>query len=286
MSSDQSVNWLLRVGNGVELFNSSIFNIWGINESNCDSKFFLKKAKPGDCLWFVKGNSQGLIIAVAIFERSVKRVNGECMTYEQLGWSNFPGLCETDIYFKNFKKIENLNLKSQIKSPKVVRQYNEKCLVNLPEMYSRIYPEEEEVIRVKKFTFEGVQYLKSVNGNIYDIQTHDLVGTYIDDVFTIYEEESDDTEIEEILNSDIIQQNISVDGVNYLVTTNADVRDETTRRFIDSLVSSEELSDDEDAEEGIFEEKESLRRILTACAKITNEIAQLTSSLNIRLANL
>jgi hypothetical protein len=79
---------------------------------------------------------------------------------------------------------------------------------------------------------------------------------------------------------------ISNKGVNYLVTTNADVQDEITLRFIDSLVSRKELSDDEDAEEGICEEKESLRKILAACAKISDEIAQLTSSLNIRLAKL
>jgi hypothetical protein len=41
--SSQPTNWLFRVGNGVELFNSSIFNTWGIIGSNPDSKFFLKK---------------------------------------------------------------------------------------------------------------------------------------------------------------------------------------------------------------------------------------------------
>jgi len=286
MSSVQSVNWLLRVGDATHLWSSSVFNIWGINSSTSDSKYFLRSVKPGDCLWFVKGNSKGLIVGIAIFERFIKRVDGESMPFEELGWINVPGSWDTDIHFKNFKKIENMNLLSKLNDPRSIIEYTQKCLVNLPEMYSRIYPEEEEVIRVKKFTFEGVQYLKSVNGNIYDIQTHDLVGTYIDDVFTIYEEESDDTEIEEILSSDITEQNISLDGVNYLVTTNADVLDKNTRRFIGSLVSGEESSDDEDVEDGIREEKESLRRILTACAKISDEIAQLTSSLNIRLAKL
>ena len=191
--SSQPTNWLFRVGNSVELFNSSVFNIWGINESTSDSKFFLKKAKPGDCLWFVKGNSQGLIIAVAIFERYVKRVNGECMTYEQLGWTNFPGLCDTDIHFKNFKKIENLNLKSQIKSPKVIRTYNEKCLINLPEMYSRIYPDQyqEDAVTVRRITIDGVKYLTAANGDIYDVKTHEHIGVYIDLVFTKYQTKHD-----------------------------------------------------------------------------------------------
>jgi hypothetical protein len=193
MSSGQPTNWLFRVGNGVELFNSSVFNIWGINGSNSDSKFFLKKAKPGDCLWFVKGDSQGLIIAVAIFERSVKRVNGECMTYEQLGWTNFTGLCETDIHFKNFKKIENLNLKSKIKSPKVIRTYTEKCLINLPEMYSRIYPDQDQqdAVTVKRITIDGVKYLRAANGDIYDVKTQEHIGVYIDLVFTKYQNKHD-----------------------------------------------------------------------------------------------
>jgi hypothetical protein len=285
MSSGQPTNWLFRVGNGVELFNSSVFNIWGINSLNSDSKFFLRKANPGDCLWFVKGNSNGLIVAVAIFERSVKRVCGECMTYEQLGWTNFPGLCETDIHFKNFKKIENLNLKSQIKSPKVVRKYNEKCLVNLPEMYSRFYHQEEEFIRVRRFSIEGFQYLKAANGNIYDIESQEFIGTYIDGVFTRNESDEDNEEDEDV-DPEITEQQVCVNGVNYLVTTNADVKDENTMRFIDSLVSSEESSDEEDTSEELCEEKESLRRILSACTIISNEINQLTSLLNNRLAKL
>jgi|688.fasta_scaffold167091_2 hypothetical protein len=191
--SSQPTNWLFRVGNGVELFNSSIFNTWGIIGSNPDSKFFLKKAKPGDCLWFVKGNSQGLIIAVAIFERSAKRVSGECMTYEQLGWTNFPGLCETDIYFKNFKKIENLKLLTQIKSPMIVREYNPKCFINLSEMYSRIYPDQyqEDAVTVKRITIDGVKYLRAANGDIYDVKTHEHIGVYVDCVFTRYQEKDE-----------------------------------------------------------------------------------------------
>ena len=70
-------------------------------------------------------------------------------------------------------------------------------------------------------------------------------------------------------------------GVNYLVTTNADIKDETTRRFIDSLVSSEESSD-----EDVCEERESLKRILKVCATVSNEITQLNLLLNRRLENM
>ena len=70
-------------------------------------------------------------------------------------------------------------------------------------------------------------------------------------------------------------------GVDYLVTTNADIENETTWKFIDSLVSSEESSDEE-----LCEEKESHQRILTACMIVSNEITQLTSLLNSRLEKL
>ena len=196
MSSVQPTNWIFRVGDASHLWSSSIFNIWGINSSIADSKFFLRKVKPGDCLWFVSGNSKGLLVAVAIFERSVQRVNGECMPFEQLGWVNVPGTWDTDIHFKNFKKIENLNLKTQIKSPMVIREYNPKCFINLPEMYSQIYPQEvqPESIRVKRITIEDIQYFKAPNGDIYDSKTHDFLGTYINDVFTRHEETDDEAE--------------------------------------------------------------------------------------------
>ena len=196
MSSVQPTNWLFRVGDATHLWSSSIFNIWGINSSIADSKFFLRKVKPGDCLWFVKGNSKGLLVAVAIFESTVKRVNGECMPFEQLGWVNAPGTWDTDIHFKKFKKIENLKLLTQIKSPMVVREYHQKCFINLPEMYSQIYPQEvqPESVRVRRITIEGIQYFKAANGDVYDPKTHDFLGTYINDVFTRHEETDDEVE--------------------------------------------------------------------------------------------
>lgn len=285
MSSKENNHFLFRVGDASHLWSSSVFNIWGINSSTSDSKYFLRTAKPGDCLWFVKGNSKGLIVGVAIFERFIKRVNGECMPFEQLGWVNVPGSWDTDIHFKNFKKIENMNLLSRINDPRNIIKYTQKCLVNLPEMYSRFYHQEEEFIRVRRFSIEGFQYLKAANGNIYDIESQEFIGTYIDGVFTRNERDEDNEEDEEE-DLEITEQKICVDGVNYLVTTNADVKDENTMRFIDSLVSSEESSDEEDTSEELCEEKESLRRILSACTIISNEINQLTSLLNNRLAKL
>jgi hypothetical protein len=140
---DNPIDWLLLVGDARNLFNSSVHNTWGVESETSDNKFFLNNVKPNDYLWFVKGGRcGGLIVAVSIFERSVKRIDGECMSYQQIGWINNSGNWDTDIHYKNFKKIENLNLLSQIKSPKVTRKYNEKCLVNLPEVRLTVYPPE------------------------------------------------------------------------------------------------------------------------------------------------
>ena len=187
-----------------------------------------------------------------------------------------------------------MRLLSQIKASANPRIYNSNCLVNLPEMYSRIYPpppqEEPIKLKVNRITIEDYEYFKTANGDIYDPKTKEFVGTYINGVFTKEEtddEESDDEESDEEESiPNVIEQNIIVDGVNYLVTTNADVQDETTKKFIDSLVSSEESSDEEDTLEEAFEEKESLLRILAACKIVSNEIVQLTSLLNNRLENL
>jgi hypothetical protein len=288
MSSTQINHFLFRVGDGSHLWSSSLYNIWGINSSTSGSKYLLEKSKPGDCLWFVKANSCGLIIACAIFERAVKRINGECMPFEALGWTNVPGSWDTDIHFTNFKNIENMNLLSHIKAAANPRVYNSKCLINLPELYSAVYPVEEEPITVKKIMIEGIQYLKAKNGNIYDFETHKFIGTHIDEVFTKEEETVDETDEEESTeenSSNITKQNINISGVDYLVTTNADIKDETTRKFIDSLISSEDSENEDDSEE-LYEEKNSLRRILLSCKIVSNEINELTSLLNSRLNKL
>ena len=229
MSSSHPNHYLFRVGDSTHLWSSCEYNIWGIHSSTSGSKFFLKNVKPGDCLWFVKGKSKGLIVAVAIFENAVKRINGECISFEKLGWVNVHGNWDVDVHFKNFKKIQHMSLLSQIKgSAANPRIYNNKCMVNLPEMYSQIYP-------------QALQENSSV---------------------------------------------ITVDGLNYVVTTNGNIQDETIKKYIDYLVSIEEFSDEDETFEEMCEEKESLQRILTICTIVSNEIDQLTSLLNSRLEKL
>jgi hypothetical protein len=164
--NNEPIDWLLLGGDARNLFDSSVYNTWGVESHTSDNKFFLNNVRPNDYLWFVKGgNCGGLIVAVAIFERSVKRVDGECIPYEQLGWTNTTGSWDTDIHYKNFKKIADLNLLSQIKSPKVTRKYNQKCLVNLPEMRSTVYPPQDEEPFDEKESLERIlgACLKSID---------------------------------------------------------------------------------------------------------------------------
>lgn len=214
-STIQPTNYLFRVGkNSSHLWGSCVYNIWGINSSSSGSKFFLKNAKPGDCLWFIQGNSGGLIVAAAIYEHSTKRVNGECMPFEQLGWTNIPGSWDTDIHFKNFKKIEHMGLLSQIKASANPRVYNQNCLVNLPEMYSQLYPIEELVqsmdVNVREEVFEGTSYLITTNGAIQDDQIKKFAFALIkssinnadeDDADTDNENEDEKAALEKILDT-------------------------------------------------------------------------------------
>ena len=253
MSSIQPTNYLFRVGkNSSHLWGSCVYNIWGINTSTSGAKFFLRNVKPGDCLWFVQGNSGGLIIAVAIYEHFTKRVNGMCMPFEQLGWNNIPGSWDTDIHFKNFKKIEHMGLLSQIKASANPRVYNQNCLVNLPDMYTQIYPIEElrrtTEVNVRKEAFYGTQYLITTNGDLHDEQIKKFAVA-------------------------LIKSSIN--------NTDKDESEDETETETETEDEDEDKDEDEDEDEKI-----ALAKILDTCSKINGEITQLISSLNTRLAKL
>ena len=60
---------------------------------------------------------------------------------------------------------------------------------------------EEEKVRVKKFSFEGVKYLKDTNGTIYDLASQDRIGVWNDEskkiVFDAKADEEDECSEEE-----------------------------------------------------------------------------------------
>lgn len=149
-------HWLFRVGpNAEDLYNSHKYNIWGVNSANSNARKFVREAKQGDIIWFVKGASKGLLISYATYVQSIKRVKGENMTDEELGWFyQCPWVKNTgwdiEIQFENYLDIENMGLLSKIQQSANPRRYSEKCMVNLPRVYQEfnvLVPQEEELVQ-------------------------------------------------------------------------------------------------------------------------------------------
>jgi len=133
-------HWLLRVGDGDHYKNSRRYNIWGIKSSNKDSKNFIKKAMPGDVLWFIKTNSGGQAIGVAVFVRLQNREVGPLIavtrTNDELGWTKQDGDWDKEVHYTSSYDLTKCNVKTQIKSPLVIRKFNrDKVAINLPTEY-------------------------------------------------------------------------------------------------------------------------------------------------------
>ena len=137
-------HWLFRVGhNASNLYACSKHNIWGVNSSNSNARKFVREANQGDIIWFVKGASKGLLISYATYVQSIKRVKGENMTDEELGWFyQYPWVknqgWDIEIQFENYSDVENMELLSQIQQSANPRLYSEKCMVNLPRVYQEL----------------------------------------------------------------------------------------------------------------------------------------------------
>ena len=126
-------HFLLRVGNGKQFISSSTKSIWGINSTNMEGWWFLKHVHEGDYLWFVTSNSRGKLIALATFTRTMERELGPLIaitsTNEELGWTETDGNWDTEVHYKDLYDLRPFELFSEIKSPRVIRIYNEKCKI-------------------------------------------------------------------------------------------------------------------------------------------------------------
>lgn len=71
-----TMDWLLRVGDGINFMISSTYKIWGIKSQTTCGKHFMKAVHSGDRLWFVKNTSKGKIIAVATYHSHNSREFG------------------------------------------------------------------------------------------------------------------------------------------------------------------------------------------------------------------
>ena len=135
-------HFLLRVADAVHFKVSSSKYIWGITSNHSSAKGFITNAKKGDLLWFVKGNTNGQIIAVATFMGTNKRIIGPLveltLTNSELGWDKDVGEWDTEVHYKDLYNLTNCNLISEIKGAAVIRLYNDNCKVNLIAEYPQI----------------------------------------------------------------------------------------------------------------------------------------------------
>ena len=135
-------HFLLRVGDGDHFKQSSSKLIWGIDSKTTQSTWFISKVREGDLLWFIKGKSNGKVVAVATFTENRERVLGPLIalsfTNEELGWTKTYGLWDTEVHYKDLYNLSYCNLYSEIKGPRPIRLYNEKCKINLPSEYQNI----------------------------------------------------------------------------------------------------------------------------------------------------
>lgn len=133
-------HWILRVGDGDHFWSSSKQYIWGINSNHkCSTNSFIQQVKHGDLLWFVKSGERGKLIAVSTFIELKKREVGPLIAFtatnEELGWTKQSGEWDLEVHYKALYDLRECGLFSEIKSPLVIRKYNEKCKVNLPIEY-------------------------------------------------------------------------------------------------------------------------------------------------------
>lgn len=144
-----TAHYILRIGTGIHFNASSSKSIWGINSLNKnkktvnkDIKWFKSNVKEGDLLWFVTGGSNGQIVAVATFTGIKERILGPLIeltyTNSELGWTETEGNWDTEVHYKDLYNLTQCNLFSEIKSPRSIRWYNEKCKVNLVAEYPNI----------------------------------------------------------------------------------------------------------------------------------------------------
>ena len=135
-------HFLLRIGDGKHFNSSSSKFIWGVNSKNNSIPQFLYNVKAGDLLWFVKSRSKGQIVVVATFKETKNRILGPLIslspTNEDLGWVNTDGNWDTEIHYTDLYNLTDCNMFSEIKSPLVIRLYNDKCKVNVFEEYPNI----------------------------------------------------------------------------------------------------------------------------------------------------
>jgi len=138
-------DWLLRVGDGENFKNSSVYRIWGIQSTTPFGKHFIQNVKPGDRLWFVKSRSNGRLLAVATYRSHNLRELGPLitttMTAEELGWTGEgpDWVSDTEVHYTDLYGLEQCEMLTHFKPTSTILKYKPSlCRVDLPAEYTNI----------------------------------------------------------------------------------------------------------------------------------------------------
>ncbi len=116
---------------------------YGANSRYNWVKCFLKHARPGDILWFIKGGAcGGKAIGVATFTHHSPRVLGPLIaltpTNEDLGWTKSRGDWDLELHYKDLYDTDSLNILTNIKCHSSCRFNPDKCNADLPMEFANI----------------------------------------------------------------------------------------------------------------------------------------------------
>ena len=142
MNTQTPSDYLFRVGDGENFWNSSHLYTWGIEGLNGTGHLPSSPSPPikkGDRMWFIKGRSNGKIVAVATFN-SMNLRGEDTLTNEELGWTD-PDPRRTwshEIHYKNLYDVSRLDLLTNIKNCNSVSMPTNNCQVDLPHEYPLI----------------------------------------------------------------------------------------------------------------------------------------------------
>jgi hypothetical protein len=139
-------DWLVRVGDGANFWNSAALHIWSANSKNSRNINFLKTVAAGDRLWFITKESKGHAVAVATYVSSTKRPEhdllGLCVGNEKAGWTGEKAeKVDTEISYKDLYDIRDLKLLTNCKDMfSYVRADDpaSRCNIPLPAEYANI----------------------------------------------------------------------------------------------------------------------------------------------------
>jgi hypothetical protein len=115
-------NYIIRIGDGNNFNNGSIYKTWGVSDKFSNS---LKKMKPNDKLWFLQKG--GKVIAVADFVSFNERVLGPLISLTPddtvLKWNCKGKNYNIEIHYTNLYNLTNSNVVLPLKHRHSVQLY-------------------------------------------------------------------------------------------------------------------------------------------------------------------